>query len=56
MLQGYIPLPKSPSKARIVSNIQVFDFELSPEDMNHLDGLNEGQHYDDSSDTGRPHR
>lgn len=55
MLRGYIPLPKSSSKARNASDTRVFDFDLSTEDMNRLDGLNEGQHYG-SSDTERPHR
>lgn len=36
---GFLPLPKSVTKERIISNIQVFDFELSPEDIKLIDGL-----------------
>lgn len=34
--QGYVPLPKSVTDSRIVENTQVFDFELSDEDMESL--------------------
>jgi len=37
--KGYIPIPKSANKARIVSNTQIFDFELAPEEVIHLDSL-----------------
>ncbi|WVW80024.1 hypothetical protein I302_101997 [Kwoniella bestiolae CBS 10118] len=40
--KGYIPLPKSVTPSRIRSNADVYDFELSSEDMNALDGLDEG--------------
>jgi hypothetical protein len=42
-LQGFIPLPKSSSKKRIVSNAELFDFELSADDIVHLDSLDEGR-------------
>lgn len=42
LLQGYIPLPKSSSKRRIESNVNVYDFELSSDEIAHLDSLNEG--------------
>ncbi|KAF8151018.1 aldo-keto reductase [Crassisporium funariophilum] len=42
MQKGYVPLPKSASKERIVKNGQVFDFQLSDEDIAGLDGLDEG--------------
>ncbi|PYI07311.1 aldo-keto reductase [Aspergillus sclerotiicarbonarius CBS 121057] len=34
--KGYVPLPKSVTESRIVENSQVFDFELSEEDMMRL--------------------
>ncbi|PWY91086.1 aldehyde reductase [Aspergillus heteromorphus CBS 117.55] len=34
--KGYVPLPKSVTESRIVENSQVFDFELSDEDMRRL--------------------
>ncbi|OJI82177.1 hypothetical protein ASPTUDRAFT_175867 [Aspergillus tubingensis CBS 134.48] len=34
--KGYVPLPKSVTESRIVENSQVFDFELSAEDMEEL--------------------
>ena len=37
--RGTIVLPKSTHRDRIEANAQVFDFELSDEDMAALDGL-----------------
>ncbi|KAI0833422.1 Aldo/keto reductase [Trametes gibbosa] len=39
--KGYIPLPKSASKTRIESNIQVYDFELTDKEIVELDALDE---------------
>lgn len=41
---GLIPLPKSVHQNRIQENLNVFDFELSDEDMSTLDALNENFH------------
>ncbi|KKA25601.1 Aldo-keto reductase [Rasamsonia emersonii CBS 393.64] len=38
---GYVPLPKSVSKERIISNGQIEGFEISAEDMKTMDGLDE---------------
>ena len=35
-------LPKSTKKGRIVSNMEVWDFALSEEDMKAINGLNRG--------------
>lgn len=37
---GTIPIPKSSNLKRIDQNIDIFDFELSPEDVATLDALN----------------
>ncbi|HOP56683.1 MAG TPA: aldo/keto reductase [Bacillota bacterium] len=37
--KGFIPLPKSTKSSRIRSNLDVFSFEISPEDMKVLDNL-----------------
>lgn len=38
---GYIPLPKSVTKERIVANGEVGGFEIEKEDMEKMDGLDE---------------
>jgi len=40
--KGFRPLPKSDKPERIASNIDIFNFELSPEEMTALDGMDEG--------------
>ncbi|KAG8163920.1 hypothetical protein KVR01_005838 [Diaporthe batatas] len=37
--KGWVPLPKSVHKERIVQNTQLYDFDISSEDMATLDGL-----------------
>ncbi|MBB6731382.1 aldo/keto reductase [Cohnella zeiphila] len=37
---GVVTIPKSTKEHRMVENASVFDFELSPEDMARIDGLN----------------
>ncbi|KAH8118101.1 aldo-keto reductase [Phellopilus nigrolimitatus] len=39
--KGFIPLPKSVSKERINSNTQIYDFELTADEMKDLDALDE---------------
>ncbi|KAI0034718.1 Aldo/keto reductase [Vararia minispora EC-137] len=41
--RGFVPLPKSANPERIKQNAEVFDFELSSEDMAKLDGLDRGK-------------
>jgi len=38
-------IPKSTKPAHILENTRLFDFELSPEDMETLEQMNEGVHY-----------
>ena len=38
---GYVPLPKSSKKERIVQNAEVGGFEISAEDMKKMDSLDE---------------
>lgn len=37
--KGWVPLPKSEREEKMRENTEVFDFELSSEDMDALDGL-----------------
>jgi hypothetical protein len=39
----FVPLPKSENPDRILSNTQLYDFELGPEEMAQLDGLDQGK-------------
>lgn len=39
--QGVIPIPKSGNPERLRENIDIFDFELTPEDMQGIDSLNQ---------------
>lgn len=40
---GTVPIPKSSNENRIVENINIFDFELTPEEMAIMDGFNTGE-------------
>ena len=35
--KGFIPLPKSVTKSRIEENADIYDFELTPEELKTLD-------------------
>jgi diketogulonate reductase-like aldo/keto reductase len=39
--KGLVTIPKSSREKNIMDNINVFDFEISPDDMNTLDSFNE---------------
>jgi diketogulonate reductase-like aldo/keto reductase len=41
--KGVVTIPKSVHKDRIASNADIFDFELSQEDMSYLDSLDRGE-------------
>ncbi|KAL1878929.1 hypothetical protein Plec18167_004224 [Paecilomyces lecythidis] len=40
--KGWVPLPKSEDPGRIAANADVFDFEISADDLAVLDGLDQG--------------
>jgi diketogulonate reductase-like aldo/keto reductase len=40
---GTVPLPKTTHKERMIENLDIFDFELSAQQMEKLDGLNTGK-------------
>lgn len=41
--KGVVTIPKSVKPERIVSNADIFDFELSPEDIKQIDGLDKNK-------------
>jgi diketogulonate reductase-like aldo/keto reductase len=41
---SFIPLPKSDTKERIAANIDIYDFELSGEQMDKLNALDQDEH------------
>ncbi|KAJ6499146.1 NADP-dependent oxidoreductase domain-containing protein [Mycena sanguinolenta] len=41
--KGYVPLPKSSTPSRIHSNANLYDFELTAEEMSSLDALDRGK-------------
>jgi len=40
--KGFMPLPKSVRRERILSNGEIFDFELSQQEMEAFDALDKG--------------
>lgn len=49
--KGVVTIPKSSKKDRIVSNADIFDFELTSEDVAYLDKLDRGQRFGPDPDT-----
>ena len=49
--KGVVTIPKSSKKERIASNADIFDFELSAEDVAFLDNLDRGQRFGPDPDT-----
>ncbi|MEN8788326.1 MAG: aldo/keto reductase, partial [Flavobacteriaceae bacterium] len=49
--KGVVTIPKSSKRERIVSNADIFDFELSAEDVAYLDKLDRGQRFGPDPDT-----
>lgn len=43
--RGVIVIPKSVTKERIISNLDVFDFKLTPEDMETINGFNRNHRF-----------
>ena len=39
---GAAPIPKSVTKSRIEENIEIFDFELTPEEMEDIQSIETG--------------
>lgn len=40
---GVVPIPKSVNKKRIEENIAVFDFKLTPDEIEYIDSFNTGE-------------
>jgi diketogulonate reductase-like aldo/keto reductase len=49
--KGVVTIPKSVQKERIIANSDIFDFELSKEDMAYLDGLEKSKRFGPDPDT-----
>ncbi|MBQ6975004.1 MAG: hypothetical protein IJS81_08960 [Selenomonadaceae bacterium] len=52
--EGFITLPKSTNPARIAGNINIFDFELTADEMNQIRAMDTGKgvHNPDAPDVG----
>jgi len=42
-MERFIPLPKSAQPSRVISNADVYDFELDQEDIAEIDKLDQGK-------------
>eukprot|EP00043_Microstomoeca_roanoka_P025659 m.9366 g.9366 ORF g.9366 m.9366 type:complete len:334 (-) comp5715_c0_seq1:169-1170(-) len=45
--RGYTIVPKASNPGRIKENIEIFDFELTEEEMDHISGLNRNRRFND---------
>lgn len=45
LLCGVVTIPKSVTKSRIIENADIFDFELTAEEVEKINGLNVGRRY-----------
>jgi alcohol dehydrogenase (NADP+) len=48
--RGTIPIPKSTDQTHIKSNIELFDFELTEDEMTHISSLDKGHRFVDPSE------
>ena len=48
---GVAVIPKTVHPERMAENAAIFDFELSPAEMEEIDGLNEDRHFGPNPDT-----
>ena len=48
---GLIPIPKSSNPERLAQNLAVFDFSLTPDDVNAISALDQGESAADDSDS-----